>query len=86
VFTVQKGCIATAAWLLQLLSDLSADGNQGSVEALLLGEAQEEIASLRSELYGTRRVAEERRQANEALTRARDELTAQAGQLQERLG
>jgi hypothetical protein len=55
------------------------------VEALLLREAQEEIGSLRSELYGTRRVAEERRQANEALTKARDDLAAQAAQLQERL-
>lgn len=56
-----------------------------SVEALLLQEAQEEIGSLRSELYSTRRVAEERRQANESLSKAKDELTALVGQLQEQL-
>lgn len=44
------------------------------MQNLLLQEAQAEVASLRRDLYETRRVAEERRQAVQSLTAARDGL------------
>ena len=61
------------------------DGNSGTVQALLLQEAQTEIASLRTDLYTYRRQAEDRRQAVSALTTARDQLNAQVEALEKEL-
>jgi chromosome segregation ATPase len=52
-----------------------------TVQALLLQEAQQEISSLRTDLYSQRRVAEERRQALQAVTLERDTLREQLSQL-----
>mmetsp|Transcript_2503 Transcript_2503/g.6433 ORF Transcript_2503/g.6433 Transcript_2503/m.6433 type:complete len:556 (-) Transcript_2503:205-1872(-) len=49
---------------------------------LLLNEAQQEVASLRANLYNTRRLAEERRQAVQALTTERDGLRVRVQQLE----
>ncbi|WIA17235.1 hypothetical protein OEZ85_014109 [Tetradesmus obliquus] len=49
---------------------------------VLVQEAQQEIGNLRAELYSTRRIAEERRQALDAMTAARDQLAAVAHQLE----
>ena len=56
--------------------------SSGTVQTMLLNEAQQEIAALRNDLYNTRRVAEERRQAVEALTAARDKLNASVAELE----
>lgn len=55
--------------------------DSASTLQLLLNEAQQEIASLRSDLYNQRRVAEERRQAVQSLTTERDGLHAHVQQL-----
>lgn len=60
----------------------TSSGPSSTVQALLLQEAQQEIATLRTDLYNTRRIAEERRQALQALTNTRDQLTAQVAQLE----
>jgi DNA repair exonuclease SbcCD ATPase subunit len=67
-------------------------GGSSTVQALLLQEAQQEISSLRTDLYAQRRVAEERRQALQAVTLERDtfkeqvhSLTAQLSELQSQL-
>lgn len=52
-------------------------GDSSTVHALLLQEAQQEIASLRTELYNTRRTAEERRQALVQLTSRVQQLESQ---------
>lgn len=52
-----------------------------SVQTLLLQEAQQEIAVLRTDLYNTRRLAEERRQSEQALQAAQASLKAQVEQL-----
>lgn len=48
-----------------------------SVHGLLLKEAQDEIAALRTELYSTRRLSEDRRQLVEQLSKAKDFLAAE---------
>ena len=58
------------------------DASNVAVQALLLQEAQAEIASLRTDLYTYRRQAEDRRQAISALTTAKDQLTAQVESLE----
>eukprot|EP00955_Chlamydomonas_euryale_P036965 350616-Chlamydomonas_euryale.AAC.2 len=62
----------------------SSEGPSGAVASMLLQEAQAEVASLRSDLYATRRLAEERRVALadasakvEALTGRVADLSAQ---------
>lgn len=49
--------------------------------SLLLKEAHLEISGLRKDLYNTRRLGEERRQAVDALTSSRDQLSKQVEQL-----
>jgi len=53
-----------------------------TVQALLLQEAQQEIASLRTDLYNTRRLAEERRQAVVSLTSANQQLAGKVVSLE----
>lgn len=65
---------------------LDAAASSSTVHSLLLQESQQEIASLRSELYSTRRQAEDRRQAVATVSAARDSLSGQVEQLERRLG
>lgn len=55
------------------------------VQALLLKEAQEEIAGLRVEMYNYRRLAEERRQALDAVSHQRDMLGQRVQQAEDEL-
>ena len=63
-----------------------AASSSSTVHSLLLQEAQQEIASLRSELYSTRRQAEDRRIAVASISATRDSLLGQVEHLERSLG
>lgn len=56
-----------------------------STQVLLLQEAQNQIAILRNELYTTKRLAEERKQEQEAATSQRQQLANVVAELQQKL-
>lgn len=62
-----------------------AEAEHQHVLHTLIQEAQQEIGRLRAELYSTSRLADERRQALDATTAARDQLGAVAHQLEEKV-
>jgi predicted nucleic acid-binding Zn-ribbon protein len=55
------------------------------VHQILLQEARAEIGTLRNDLYATRRVAEERRQSEAALSKAKAALEASVAALEAQL-
>lgn len=60
--------------------------SSSTVTALLLQEAQSEIANLRTDLYNTRRLAEERRQALTSATTSYEAFKVQVASLTSDLG